>query len=197
MHMRDRVSQYKSLDSDQWRVNLELRDEELRAIGHVSAQWAFLESMLRRLTREVAKALREPLPQNIDSDSFRLRNAALRDLVSKMPADSDRDKLQTLLDRVGSLQGERHRLIHGLVEWDEADRDKLNVRTHKNPHGAPWSVTAKDIEAVADKISALNCAIWNWPNESPWETMADEVREKGSFFGGFGRENPPKRTEDK
>lgn len=193
--MRDRVSQYKTLDDDQWGVNLELRDDELRAIGHVSAQWAFLENMLRSLTQAIANALGVSLPPNVDSDSFRARNAALRDLVAKMPADGDRDKLRALLDRAGSLQGERQRLIHGLVEWDEADRDKLNVRTHKNPHGTPWSVTAEDIEAVADKISALNCAIWNWPNQTPWETMADEIREKGAFFGGFGREHPPKRSD--
>lgn len=181
--MRNHVAQVKDLIGEfagRWRVDLELREDELRALGSVAAQWGFLENLLLELAKHLARALGEDhLSKEFDSDSFRSRSRALRELVDRaMANDPDRDRLIALLNRASSLQGERQRLIHGVIEWDEADRDTLNVQTHKNPNGAAWNVNAADIEAVANKIAEVNCLIVNFPSESPWPNIV----------GGAGRD---------
>jgi len=177
--MRSYISQIKGLkpeDDGQWRVNLELRDEEFIALGRVAAHWGFLENLLRELAKHMANALGESLSADADSDSFRKRHRDLKALVSRaMANDPDRDRLLDLLERVGSIQGERHRLIHGLIEWDEENKDALNIHTHKNPGGRPWPVTVETINGVADKIATLSAFIYNFPSDNPWPNIVSSL----------------------
>jgi hypothetical protein len=180
--MRSYITQEKGLkpdDDGQWRVNLELRDAELIALGRVAAHWGFLENLLRELAKHMADALGEPLSADADSDSFRKRHRDLKSLVARaMANDPDRDRLLELIERVGSIQGERHRLIHGLIEWDESNKEALNVHTHKNPSGRPWPVTVETINGVADKIAALSTFIYNFPSDNPWPNIVAKFVER-------------------
>jgi hypothetical protein len=184
--MRSYIAQVKGLkpeDDGQWRVNLELRDAELIALGRVAAHWGFLENLLRELAKHMAAALDEPLSADADSDSFRKRHRDLKSLVARaMLNDPDRERLMDLLDRVGSIQGERHRLLHGLIEWNETNKDALDVHTHKNPGGRAWPVTVETINGVADKIATLSAFIYNFPSDNPWPNIVSkfvELRDPG------------------
>ena len=153
----------------QWYVELELEPLELEAIGHVSAQWAFFEYHIFEHSKILAERVGQPLPKEAESDSARQRMRAWKTLAETCLNDlpEDRTRVLDLIERASSLQGERHKLIHGLIQWSDADREKLEVFTRANPRGTPWRVDAKRIQRFARKIAVLNADLLNVHNEIP------------------------------
>lgn len=175
--MRDTYTFQKNLKGtgQEWRLTLELTEQEYAALGRVSAQWAFLEHLVHWVTERMLQALGEARDE-INSDSFRQRNRLFRELSNRMLAnDSNLDRLIALIDEAGSLQGERQRLVHGLLDWDQENPDALLVTTRKNPGQRPWRITTDDINAVADKIAALNAKLHSFPEENVFATISNGV----------------------
>lgn len=170
--MRDGYTFVKELGVKNARfyIELELDPAELQAIGHVSAQWAFLEFHILEYTKLVCDAvLNQPLPKEAESDSLRKRKRTWETVVNEAYKNEPKllAQITAIIDRVGSLQGERQRLIHGLIQWDDKDREKLNVYTRANPNNVPWKVDAAQIQALARKIATLNADFFNCHNENP------------------------------
>ena len=157
--MRDHVLFMKDINSNSgWFVDLELDDDELRALGMVAAQWAFLEHTIRDHAKHMATLIGCDLPREITSDSLRkqkqsweaLSRQALADLPEHLSA------VLALVERVGNLEGDRNTLIHGVIEWDEKNPNSLNFHSKKNPRGGPRRFDVKRIEDFAKKVATLN-----------------------------------------
>jgi hypothetical protein len=172
--MRDTYTFEKKLrgPDQEWHLSLELTDEEYAALGRVSAQWAFLEHLIHWISERMLNALGET-HRAMNSDSFRQRNRLFRELSDRLfSGDPNRDRLMGLIDEAGSLQGERQRLIHGLLDWDHANPEALLVSTRKNANGRPWRIAVADINRVADKIAVLNAKLHSFPETDAFATIS-------------------------
>lgn len=170
--MRDSYTFEKDLTTKnaRWRIELELDPEELQAIGHVNAQWAFLEFHILEYTKLVCEhVLKQPLPKEAESDSLRKRKRTWETVIRTAFKDDDETlgRLLKLVEQVGSLQGDRQKLIHGLIQWDSKDKETLNIYSRDNPRAIPWRVDAKKIEELAIKIATLNSDFLNAHNGNP------------------------------
>lgn len=156
--MRDHYAIRKDLHGDSsWYLELELEPEELAAIGHVTAQWAALEHLIWQHTQFLTKFIVSRLPKEANSESFRKRKRAWESLAREVfqdPSD-DLSAILSIIERVGSLSNERHKLVHGLVRWSDTDKGRLNIHTNRNPAGIPWNVDVARIEETARKIAVL------------------------------------------
>ena len=98
-------------------LRLMIEDAEFRAIGHVAAQWAFLEDQIDccleiLLAQPAAASLAQRPPT-----SFKGRIALLRKCVSAVfQADSTRaGRLLQIADDAAALAAKRNEIVHG--QW--------------------------------------------------------------------------------
>lgn len=169
--MRDTVVFMKDLTekNGKFYIDLELDPEELQAIGHIAAQWAFLEYHIFEYTKAVCEVASIDLPKEAESDSLRKRMQTWGIVVrAYFPAGSDElAAILKIIGRATSLSGRRHKLVHGYIKWNIKDKESLDVYSRKNPRGIPWNINAAKIEAFAREISTLNADFLNVHNEYP------------------------------
>jgi hypothetical protein len=77
-------------------IDLQLRPAELQAIGHVTAQWALLEFLVRRETRGLARHLGIDTPEDAEAISFRRRRKLWERLARKAFALFDEELRRSL-----------------------------------------------------------------------------------------------------
>src|SRR6185312_8610607 len=130
-NMRDFFLSTKPLKPNgPWRVDLQLRPKELQAIGHVAAQWALLEHLILEYSKFLAgEVLKTKLPENAENDSLRQRKRAWEALARRAFSSDAQELVEVLriVQKVGSLAIERHKIVHGLFEWDDKNRNKLRL----------------------------------------------------------------------
>lgn len=101
---------------------------EIAAIGAITVSWAYLEHVLLLRTAELCERAKLDLPPDALSLSFERRLGALRGLArTAVQDDWEREKLVTLLNRISNVQNDRHKITHGLWQWDLARPEKLTV----------------------------------------------------------------------
>ena len=99
-------------------IDLQLRSSELQAIGHVIAQWAFLEFLILRETHGLARYLKLSVPEDAEAVSFKKRQRAWKELAAKALHDLPEELTRThnLIRQVDGAASERHRLTHDIIE---------------------------------------------------------------------------------
>ncbi len=110
-------------------IDLQLRPEELQAIGHVTAQWAFLEFLILRETQGLAEYVGINTPPEAEVSSFRQRRKLWEALSRRALATLAEELRRALdcIDRAGRLANERNRLTHDIIEYDRDHRDRLKA----------------------------------------------------------------------
>jgi hypothetical protein len=104
-------------------IDMQLRPAELEAIGRVTTHWAFLEFLILRETRGLAKHLGIPLPNDAEAVAFRKRRE-LWEALSRRALAPFPEELHRALDcitRTAALAPDRHRLTHDIIEYDPND----------------------------------------------------------------------------
>jgi hypothetical protein len=133
----------------------------LEAIGHVTTQWAFLEFLILRESRSLARYIGIKPPEDIEVVSFRRRRKAW-ELLARDALANDPDTLRQalgIIEEVANLAEERHRLTHDMIEYDLADQDRLKAFPRATPQKFGWPLTATRIEKTAHKIAVINYAL--------------------------------------
>jgi hypothetical protein len=138
-------------------IDVQLRPNELQAIGHVTAQWALLEFVILRETRGLARYLDIPLPADAEKVSFRSRRRAWEDLSLRALATLDDEKRRALdcIERAKSLAHERHRITHDIIEYDPEDDNRLKAFRPETLGKFGWPLNAARIEQIARDIARL------------------------------------------
>jgi hypothetical protein len=72
------------------RMEPDLEQKELAAIGYVTAQWAFLEHAILASTCDIADENKVPLPADAGNKAFSKRLAAWRRLIEKFVTDASK-----------------------------------------------------------------------------------------------------------
>jgi hypothetical protein len=138
-------------------VHLELSTRELKALGDLVSQWSLLESMVQEYSELMASNVQGPVPSEIYSDSFIKRVRAMAALSRAALANhKDLPDVLAVIAKISALQGQAHKLRHGLIRWTRENRNKIAIHSRKNAHEAPWIMDGKGIEAWARKIAELN-----------------------------------------
>jgi hypothetical protein len=135
-------------------LELVLSDEQLIALGTITAQWAYLESEIAQLTELTARTHKRPIPERMDDFSFKAKMSAWRHVVREIEiSDVERAVILNLANRIADIQKERHEAIHARwgLEHDGqlvafGDRGRIFARLMSTP--TLW--------AIARKISELN-----------------------------------------
>lgn len=139
-------------------VDLQLRPSELQAIGHVIAQWAFLEFLILRDTRGLAKYLKIPLPDDAEAVSFKKRRKVWKQLAAKALCDLPEELTRTLalISDIDAAATERHRLTHDIVEADPQNPNRLKAYPRSTPRKFGWPLDVARIEKIARRIAQIN-----------------------------------------
>jgi hypothetical protein len=141
-------------------IDLQLRNDELRANGRVTTNWAFLEFLILRETQNLAAYLKISVPQEAAHVAFAHRLEAWEQLSAKALAKlhEERGRAFACIRRVKELQDDRHQLTHRIVEFDPADRDRLVAyrRTDFRERKFGWRLSVSKIEKIARDIARLN-----------------------------------------
>jgi hypothetical protein len=105
-------------DGSPCRIEPDLEENELTALGYVTAQWGFLEHALFTETLNLAeKGLVEP-PLDASSTSFTKRLKAWRLLVEAVVTDTvEKKRLLKLASRIANAENKRHQITHGVWTW--------------------------------------------------------------------------------
>lgn len=151
-------------------LKLMVGDKELRAIGHVAAQWAYLETQLDAVIDVLVK---QPSARNLGikvSQPFKKRMETLR-TAAKVVLEKHQEQLSELLSiatEASSLRGFRDDIVHG--HWKlhrERGTGQLTTGIRVFNRGAALKVrnmafTAEKAEGIATKISKVNLRLTIW-----------------------------------
>lgn len=134
-----------------WGVIPELSDDELRLIGLITAQWANLEHTLYEASNAIAEQLGTTAHKDIEDISFDKRLRAFRDLAKEAPIE-DANHIRKLSDHIANLKDDRHKITHGLWDWDRSDPDRLTALSFRPKYGFEKPFDKQKLEKLADRI---------------------------------------------
>lgn len=150
-------------------LELMISDKELRAIGHVAAQWAYLETQLDGVAnilihQPTAKAAGMKLDQ-----AFKRRMETLRK-AAKLVLDKEPSQLEDLLliaNDASSLRNLRDDIIHGHWKLHRKPRKGLTTGIRVYSQRPVFKVrnlafSAEKAEGIAVKISKTNSRLILW-----------------------------------
>lgn len=115
-------------------ISFELSNLEYGCIGLVTVQWSYLEHALMLVQKNICKSIDETFSEKAESLSFKNRLNSFHDCLSKH---ADRiDGVEAFISihgKIAKLQHERHKIIHGIWDYDPKNPFFLNLfNTRKN-----------------------------------------------------------------
>jgi hypothetical protein len=154
-------------------LRLRIGDAEFRAIGHVAAQWAFLENQIDLclkvlLAQPAAISVAQRLPTSFDR---RLR-LLLECASTVFRTDAIRaERLLRIVDNAASLKGRRDEIIHGQWRLRRTQCGRLttgidHIRAQPMLNVRRTTITADQVEAIAAKISTVHLRLILFLNEA-------------------------------
>jgi hypothetical protein len=114
-----------SLGKGPHRVEADLEERELAAIGYVTTQWAFLEHLILESTVALCSGSKAQIPADATSLAFENRRRAWRQTIEKFATTHEKEKLLKLMSTAANLEQRRHQIGHGLWASDPADPETL------------------------------------------------------------------------
>ena len=137
---------------------IQLTDEELYALGMVSAQWAALEMLLDTNTVWCSERHKKLLPKSYYQDGFRNKRTAFVDLarLAKLPIDQ-LAAIEAANTDMANLVDERHKLTHGAAYRYHPNRGVQFISATGRPkRNFRHRTTLKRMCMLAENVSSLN-----------------------------------------
>ena len=143
----------------------DLTPKEFYAIGEATVQWAYLEHALYFRTKALCRQGRMAIPAAATDTSFTRRLRAFREVVNAVIKLEKRQKKYLLLAaRIANAEGTRHRVIHGLWEYDPKHPERLFNFNARPPFKTRFhKMNEKKISDFAIQVGALSFEL-DWPN---------------------------------
>lgn len=165
----------KDLKSGVYRTGFDIDQEEYAAIGRVTVQWAYLEHGVFAMTKSIAEAADISLPTDALSTSFKRRLKAFRLTVEELLLDPERGRLLKLISQIENAEPDRHRITHGMWEWDETNPERINASSFRPGFEFEKTFDVRRLTKLADKIGEITAAM-EYPEgfKSLLEGYADE-----------------------
>jgi hypothetical protein len=124
-----------SPDDGKHRIETDVTEPELAAIGRVEVLWSELEHCLLYVTRQLAGDDPLDMPDDATALSFKRRVSAYRELIRAKVTDAkQREALLALAKNLSALAASRHRVTHGLWDWEYAKPEALRASSFRAPY---------------------------------------------------------------
>lgn len=165
----------KDLKTGVYRTEFEIDAEEYHAIGRVTAQWAYLEHGVFAMTKAITTASKVELPTDALNTSFKRRLTAYRRAVEEFVLEPERTRLLKLHGKIANAEADRHRITHGMWEWDKNDPERISASSFRPGFEFEKFFNAARINKLADTIGTITAAM-EYPEgfKSLLEDYADE-----------------------
>jgi hypothetical protein len=137
----------------------DISEREMYAIGKMTATWALLESLLIKMTLDLARYSGHRLPPDFVKNNTLARTVKELTSLMKRIKESERLKrsLGTILQRTNTLKTQRHALTHGVFSWDTNKPGFIRVESPKKQKRHEFDT--RTIDKIAQKIAELNFEI--------------------------------------
>ncbi len=149
-------------------IKLFITDEGYRAIGHVAAQWAYLETELDHLLsifmdQKEVKKLKLPNKQSFKNRIANLKNSAAVLLKNHK---NDLKEINEILTDASSLRGFRDDIIHGRWKLKRKGGNLfpgiVAIKSFPSYKYKDIKFTYQKTEEVAAKISRVTLRVTRW-----------------------------------
>lgn len=177
-----------SLRGKACRMHPDLLEREIFAIGYVGVQWSFLEHLILLETTDLAYKAKEKFPDEAISLSFKRRLRCWRDLIKRKAPTKSQERLLGLASRIGSIERSRHRITHGIWEWEAKRPDKLRASSIRPPHEFDEPFDFDKLIGIGEKIGEL-CFEILYPKgrEQAWKDVIKARTKGGSYVSREAR----------
>lgn len=138
-------------------------DAELAAIGEITSQWAFLEHVIYAHCEKIAEAAGAELPSEVTSFSFTRRRRAWRIMIEELVLEPEKTRLLKLVSKVANAEQDRHKITHGIWEWDVEDPDKIKASCEREPFQFEKDFKVDALTTLAQRIGEVSASIM-FPN---------------------------------
>jgi hypothetical protein len=146
----------KNLKTGIGQIEFELDEAEYAAIGRVTAQWAYLEHVVYTVSSELIGLLGVPSPKELKSPSFTKRLGVLTQLSRLIEEEAIKKRLERLVSRIANAEQDRHKLTHGLWDWDPANPEMLNASSFRPGYEFDKRYDAASLQLLADRIAQIS-----------------------------------------
>jgi hypothetical protein len=156
-----------------FRFRMPISNRQLRAIGMVAVQWSLLEGHIKGLAHGLYGDDGTGRAEFDQMVVFKLRHRMMRDLIDRKIMEPFRTDLLGIVDSMGSLAGERDKIIHGT--WSstqppppDADAPPPSLEathvfgTAKPKRAFDWALNYERILDTALKIDAVSFDLMNY-----------------------------------
>lgn len=176
----------KDLKTGVCRTEFEMEEREYYAIGRVTVQWAYLEHGIFAMTLAITREAKAELPKDALSTSFNRRLGAFRKAVEQFETEPERARLLRLISQTANAQADRHKITHGLWEWDRANPERLNASSFRPSFEFEKPYDFEKVNALADRIGVISCA-FEYPKG--WESLFEDYTDANGIisYGSISR----------
>jgi len=137
-------------------LSLDLEPRELGSIGYVMTQWALLEHELFFATASLAERGKLLLPKEAWDLSFTKRLNAFRTIVKASTRSKSRQtRLLGLSDRIGTAEGNRHRIAHDFWTYNPKRIDQLWSMNVRRPNSRMVPFSSEKLWSLGDLFGQL------------------------------------------
>ena len=145
------------------RLNSDLLESEIWAVGYVTVQWAMLENLIFAESLALAKKLGITPPPEVFKLSFKVRNGAFRVLVKRAcRRKKERERFLDLSQRASSLENSRHHVAHGIWDWDFGAPEKPRASNARKPFQFEETFDKDKLVKIAERIGEI-CFAFAYP----------------------------------
>lgn len=111
----------------------DLEEKEIYAIGYIVTQWSMLEhEVLVETAKLLPDAGDEEVAKEATSFAFSRRLKAWKMAIDKYAKDdAEKKRLISLHGTVAQIEDDRHKVAHGLWDWDETDPTKIKAHSFR------------------------------------------------------------------
>lgn len=168
------------LKKDKHRIESDLVEAEYYAIGYVTVAWAILEHNIFLITFGLAEEAGIPLPEDAKSNSFIKRLRTFRLIVNETLSKKHVKNLNQIADLIGSIEINRHRIIHGLWEWDPSKPEKLKVLSFRPPYEFEEPFDVDKLMNFGKRVNEINFQLlYPGGKDQAMEDWIESVVERG------------------
>lgn len=159
----------------------DLIEEELFAIGRVTASFAFLEHALLMDSFAIIDRYRvKPFPEKILVVSFDQRLEAWRRLVRDYRRGKTREKMLKIAKRIRRLQKDRNRITHGLWSWEYNSPGTATASTFKPKFEFIESFDFRKLLVVSEELGEINFALlYQRGKAQAWKSVIRDRQKTG------------------
>lgn len=162
--------------------SFDLDEKELWAIGHVSVQWAYLEHLVYAHTKAIADACKINLPSDALSTSFKRRLTAFLKIIRLCAPENQAERLEKIVSKIANLEQDRHKIVHGLWNYDEKDPDKILASSFRPNFEFEKRFDLAKIDELARRIGAVSFDL-TYPNgiDDHYKALEESMAEGGTY----------------